>query len=101
MSKLLEADQLLPLLQGKGETDGDKLWAAFQEQQIEFAPTYKFDPGTDFYDTSKKQRIPSWKKDSGVKARAYGSIPSMSLSDHKPVFAQFEVVVDLDQWDGP
>jgi phosphatidylinositol-bisphosphatase len=105
--KLLEVDQLLPLLQGKGETDSEKLWADFQEQQIEFLPTYKFDPGTENYDSSKKQRVPSWtdrilwKKSAGTKSRSYGSIPSLSISDHKPVFAQFEALVDLDKWEGP
>lgn len=105
ISKLLEVDQLLPLLEGKGESDSEKLWATFKEQKIDFPPTYKFDPGTDVYDTSKKQRVPSWTdrilfKDS-VKPLSYGSIPSLSKSDHKPVYAQFEALVDLDKWNGP
>lgn len=105
--KLLEVDQLLPLLNGKGESEGEKLWAKFKEQVIEFPPTYKFDPGTDNYDTSKKQRVPSWtdrilwKADDCVKALSYGSIPALSISDHKPVYAQFEVTVNLDKWNGP
>eukprot|EP00127_Corallochytrium_limacisporum_P006459 Clim_evm2s228 gene=Clim_evmTU2s228 len=32
----------------------------FQEGELLFAPTYKFDNGTDIYDTSKKCRIPSY-----------------------------------------
>merc|ERR1719191_1304660 len=74
--KLLEVDQLLPLLKGKGETEADKIWAAFKEEDIGFMPTYKFDPGTDTYDTGKKMRVPSWtdrilwKNNSSVEARS-------------------------------
>lgn len=32
----------------------------FREAPITFLPTYKFDLGTHNYDTSKKQRVPSW-----------------------------------------
>jgi len=32
----------------------------YTEGTITFLPSYKFDNGTDVYDTSKKQRTPSW-----------------------------------------
>jgi phosphatidylinositol-bisphosphatase len=32
----------------------------FQEGRIKFKPTYKYDIGTDSFDTSKKMRIPSY-----------------------------------------
>lgn len=32
----------------------------FEEGEISFMPTYKFDRGTHTYDTSRKQRVPSW-----------------------------------------
>lgn len=32
----------------------------FQEGRIKFKPTYKYDIGTDHFDTSKKMRIPSY-----------------------------------------
>lgn len=32
----------------------------FFEPPIAFPPTYKFDVGTNNYDTSEKMRIPSW-----------------------------------------
>ena len=32
----------------------------FQETQLYFAPTFKYDIGTQNYDSSEKQRIPAW-----------------------------------------
>merc|ERR1719321_1468755 len=108
---MLEKDQLLPLLRKKGGDDGegntDNLWSIFSEMKIEFPPTYKFDSHSELYDTSKKQRVPSWtdrilwKDDKNIKALTYDSIRNMQSSDHRPVFAQFEASVDLDNWDGP
>ena len=37
----------------------------FQEGRIAFKPSYKFDPGTDNYDSSKKMRIPSYTVSTG------------------------------------
>lgn len=51
---LLDEDQLL---QSKGMSE---ILDKYQEGKITFLPTYKYDPGTDNYDTSKKQRTPSW-----------------------------------------
>ena len=33
---------------------------SFEEAPITFAPTYKYNPGSDEYDSSEKRRIPAW-----------------------------------------
>ncbi|KAL7708063.1 hypothetical protein N2W54_007004 [Lotmaria passim] len=51
---LLCHDELRQLMVSGEAFDG------FQEQWISFAPTYKFDRGSDTYDTSRKHRDPAW-----------------------------------------
>ena len=74
----------------------------FYEGQIQFAPTYKFDLGTDDYDTSVKQRVPAytdrilWKANPRIRQYFYGSVPEVRFSDHKPVVAYFEVDLTTD-----
>src|SRR5579862_2719989 len=86
-STLYEHDQLnLGML--AGET-----FRFYNEGQIRFPPTYKFDNGTDQYDTSEKQRIPAWTdrilyRGQGVQLLDYHSA-NLQMSDHKPVYATF------------
>ena len=42
------------------ETLKQLIFRGFKEHPIGFRPTYKYDPGTDDFDTSSKQRIPSY-----------------------------------------
>jgi len=72
----------------------------FNEGHITFMPTYKFDPGTDIYDTSAKARIPSYTDrilwvinalDVDVLQRKYWAVKSLKCSDHRPVAASFDV----------
>ena len=79
--------------QMKNEIDKGAVFGGLREGPLNFLPTYKFDRGTDVYDTSPKQRIPSWtdrvlfKPTAGVELLAYKSIPSVRTSDHRPVVA--------------
>lgn len=103
-------DQLLPLLNaspGSASIKSDNavgLWPLFSEAPIYFPPTYKFDSKSDQYDSSKKQRVPSWtdrilwKTDENIVNLAYSSVPSMKISDHRPIFGQYEVIVNLKDW---
>ncbi|KAI9023869.1 Endonuclease/exonuclease/phosphatase [Phycomyces nitens] len=83
-----------------------RTFSMFDEGRIEFTPTYKFDAGTDQYDTSEKRRAPSWTdrilwKKSGndddhnkrQSLLSYDSCMKMMTSDHKPVRALFETNV--------
>lgn len=53
-STLWEKDQL------NLAKDSETVLEGFQEGPLKFPPTYKFDVGTDTYDTSGKKRKPAW-----------------------------------------
>ena len=66
----------------------------FVEGVVVFPPTYKYDAGTSMYDTSEKQRVPSWTdrvlwraRNGEVAALAYEAAQEVLVSDHKPVGA--------------
>lgn len=65
-----------------------RVFFGYQEGDITFLPTYKYDVGTDIYDTSEKQRIPSWTdrilfKGAQVHLLQY-SRADLYTSDHRP-----------------
>lgn len=70
----------------------------FAEAPIAFAPTYKYDVGTDAYDSSDKQRIPAWcdrvlfTRSPRIHALNYRRYEP-TASDHKPVSAALRVMV--------
>ncbi|BGP28134.1 hypothetical protein JCM10295v2_007121 [Rhodotorula toruloides] len=76
-------------------------FADFEEPAITFPPTFKFDVGTDSYDTSEKQRVPSWTdrilhlstRTAAVSVERYTSHPEVVISDHKPISAMLRVPV--------
>ena len=74
---------------------------------MKFPPTYKFDKYTNDYDTSEKQRTPSWtdrflflsdKKlttTNPLKLLKYDSAIDVLYSDHKAVYASFETTAKI------
>jgi len=96
---LLAHDQLSGVIAGR------RAFVGFREGKIAFAPTFKFDKGTDDYDTSAKRRVPAWTdrvlfklnerqgEERSVRAQVlrYDSVPEANHSDHRPVFATFRV----------
>ncbi|TMW58168.1 hypothetical protein Poli38472_011756 [Pythium oligandrum] len=72
----------------------------FREGPLHFRPTYKFDKRSNVYDSSTKQRIPSWtdrilyltnEKPHDIEILSYRSEMSFQSSDHRPVGAVFRV----------
>lgn len=86
------------------------VFRGFQEGPLTFAPTYKYDPGTEMFDTSAKQRTPSYTDrilykcgkqqvlpspsgstcTSNIECLTYCSVPSVCTSDHKPVWGLYK-----------
>ncbi|KXS19864.1 DNase I-like protein [Gonapodya prolifera JEL478] len=67
----------------------------FDEGELNFAPTFKYDVGSDVYDTSEKRRMPSWCdrilfRGSHIKLRTFAR-HECRISDHRPVCAAFEI----------
>ncbi|KAJ3386497.1 hypothetical protein HDU84_001513 [Entophlyctis sp. JEL0112] len=109
LDRLLEHDQL------NAEKRSQRVLQGFQEAPINFRPTYKFDVGTDDYDTSEKRRSPSWcdrvfwysnplktqlattrNGEVGppwIRNLSYKSINELRISDHKPVAALFKCLI--------
>ncbi|KAK4873733.1 hypothetical protein RN001_013093 [Aquatica leii] len=94
-------DQLCSVL-----SDG-AAFKGFFEANITFPPTYKYDPGTQIFDTSSKQRTPAYTDRILYKQKAnrrlsgqsdtiplqcliYDSVPTITTSDHKPVWGVFK-----------
>ena len=89
LSKLLERDQLLV---AKRRNAAFKL-RAFEELPITFAPTYKYDVGTDNYDSSEKKRSPAWcdrllYRGARIQQLDYRR-HEVRVSDHRPVSGRF------------
>ncbi|KAL2255662.1 hypothetical protein VTK26DRAFT_2927 [Humicola hyalothermophila] len=97
LAKLLERDQLLV---ARRRNPAFRL-RAFEELPIPFAPTYKYDVGTDNYDTSEKRRSPAWCDRLLYRCGSgRGRIQQLDyrrhevrVSDHRPVSGRFRFQV--------
>ena len=95
--QVLEFDQL------KKEHTEERVFREFNEGPIHFPPTYKYDIGSDEYDTSEKARTPSytdrilWRSifpNIQTKQLYYGRA-EVKTSDHRPVSAVFDVDIEI------
>ena len=100
------------------EKGGDELMWRFIEKEIDFLPTFKYDKNSEVYDTSKKQRTPSYTDrilfsiNEGVQVQNFRTPPpdqerpngnkviieyyhrrESLYSDHRPVLGIFKVNV--------
>ncbi|KAK1754965.1 SacI homology domain-containing protein [Echria macrotheca] len=93
LERLYENDQLnLQMVAGLA-------FRFYSEARITFMPTYKYDVGTDNYDSSEKARIPAWtdrilRKGTNLRQLSYNSAP-LRFSDHRPVYGTFECMVSI------
>jgi len=77
----------------------------FSEGEIDFAPTYRMEPGSSRTYGNKRNQNPSycdrvlWRSREGLsdilKLNAYEPIWEMNKGDHRPVVAEFEMYVEL------
>ncbi|KAG7449414.1 inositol polyphosphate phosphatase [Guyanagaster necrorhizus] len=90
---LVSADQLKQVM------DAGLAFTGYEEGPLLFRPTYRYDVGTDNYDTSEKARVPAWtdrilyrgnQLDLSVYSRA-----DLRGSDHRPVFAIFRANIRI------
>lgn len=95
--------QLIKYDQLNEEHTGERVFREFHEGKIYFPPTYKYDVGSDEYDTSEKARTPSytdrilWRSifpDLQAKQLYYGRA-EVKTSDHRPVSAIFDVDIEI------
>ncbi|KIX99516.1 uncharacterized protein Z520_05092 [Fonsecaea multimorphosa CBS 102226] len=94
LDTLLKKDQIML---SRRRVSGFRL-AQFIELPITFAPTYKYDVGTDDYDTSEKKRAPAWCD--RLLYRGPGRVEQLEYrrhevrtSDHRPVSGVFKLTV--------
>ncbi|RNF25379.1 putative inositol/phosphatidylinositol phosphatase [Trypanosoma conorhini] len=93
VARLLAHDELVSEL-----TNSHSPWWGFVDLTPTFPPTYRYDPGTNIYDTSEKQRVPSytdrivtWTRRKShhklIRLERLRALQDILSSDHKPVQA--------------
>lgn len=110
LAPLLQKDQLLAQRNPATRRSSCRPVEWLAEQPITFEPSYKYDVGTDVYDTSEKMRVPAWTDrilygptispafpaggGTKITPRWYGvAAPGLSISDHKPVSGLFTLSI--------
>ncbi|KAJ3575821.1 hypothetical protein NP233_g830 [Leucocoprinus birnbaumii] len=97
-----EADDFDPLVaadQLRYAMDTGLAFTGYEEGPLLFRPTYRYDVGTDNYDTSEKMRIPAWTdrilyRGPALDLAVY-SRSELRGSDHRPVFAIFRADIRI------
>ncbi len=92
LETLAASDELI------AERAAGRVFAGYRERALGFRPTYKYDLGSDAYDTSAKRRAPAWtdrvlwRTSEHASCEAYAR-HELNLSDHRPVSAAFTLSV--------
>lgn len=104
-SDTYQLHKLLPLDQLHAQQKAGSAFTQFHERRIDFKPTYKYDPSTNEWDSSEKNRAPAWcdrilyySQSDLLEAMDYSSYPEMIISDHKPVSCFYNAKVEISTY---